>query len=251
MKELLKKLWQNYGPKIHEGIEGLDLVMDALLLLGMVRHSKRRDRPVPSEKFFPSLTITTWHKNRDADLRSALTEHEERIIDNWVLTLEKPAQDQWIVSMANKSWGPTPEEEVENTKRAVRYYKHLAALRNDDERTAFADSEELIRDPATEYLQAWLQQQAGRTFRNFEEALKYIRDNWRDVLQHIKDNAAKFGRMLRVPVTEVLHRADNALEDFNARLDNPDLASPGVRQRIDENTDELRQRRNALRRRIF
>jgi hypothetical protein len=170
--ELYKKFGENVGPAV-----------DILVSLGILRDSKRRNKKVVNEKWWPTGALDAWHVSRYSQLMTRVSSNRQQILDIWTMTLEEPQQHHFKIGVANMSWADVAAKEQQCIDGAVAFLNEMALQPNDDARTAKADARDFIKDPATEYPIVFLERVAGRKFTDPDDLRKWITDNW-DKLGH-------------------------------------------------------------------
>lgn len=176
--------------------DAVDPIMDLLLLTGFLRESKRRKEKVLNEKFVPKFAVADWHKQRNALILTQLNQNEQYVLAVWRNGLAEEQQAHWIVSLANFSWAEDSAQEKVHFGAAVDLCKNMVSLPNDDERTAYADSLDFIKDPATEYFQVRIQQAAGRQFTDPASMLNWMKANLAVAAASVAQSAGDINRQL-------------------------------------------------------
>ena len=170
----MHQIWELYKKVAHTA----DPLMDMLIAIGMFRPSKRRNKPVVNEKFWPKMAAEAWHLNRYSRLLTKLPVAERNVLDCWMQGLVEAQQLHFKVSVANMAYGVDAAEEAENIATTLIFLSEMAHVPDDDQRTAKADARDFIKDPPSEYGIVWLQNLLGQQFTDPAQLRQWLVDNW-------------------------------------------------------------------------
>jgi hypothetical protein len=216
LKQAYKWFGENVGPTV-----------DILATLGIFRDSKRREKKVVNEKWWPQGALDHWHVSRYSFLLSKLDSNDSNILDIWMNDLDEQQQHHFKIGVANMSWTDDTTKQDEFINAAVTFLIEMASEPNDDARTAKADARDFIKDPPEEYPIVFFQKLAGRKFKDPDELRKWITDNWHKI-------GAAIGKQFKL--------AKDQMDKLNKWLDHPaDPATSdpgGVLQRLQQATAE-------------